>query len=366
MEESELEPEESPEPEEESEDELVEESELLDESAELLESEALAEESALEVSDVLPVSAVLAVVEESVEALELESVVPALVEASVAPVSVVLVSAVPAVSPAGASALVPESAPVSAGASSVFPSAAGASPPVLVSEVDVADVVGVEDAVPVSVSDSAPPCSGVGSGSEVGAPSPTTHSPGVVRASPSTTSRQYGSPVTLSNKVMPAGRSVEPTVSVLVVMWSAKMSIKRAIPFSSVTPNCDSTCKIIDVNTCVVEVADVVVEPSPASALVASDAAAISCNTSSTSCAKVYCGSINTNTVFEVADDVYGSSATPMVCPLSVAFLATPGVDESIKRSPIAIDPPSSDTLTGTRPARATGTVLEPKPTSPL
>ena len=52
------------------------------------------------------------------------------------------------------------------------------------------------------------------------------------------------------------------------------------------------------------------------------------------------------------------SSAMPTVAPDVVAFIPTPAMEESATRSPILISPPSVETLTGTRPASATGASL--------
>ena len=55
-------------------------------------------------------------------------------------------------------------------------------------------------------------------------------------------------------------------------------------------------------------------------------------------------------------DDWQGSKARPKIRPSSAAFWAIPGISEEVKGSPILISPL---TLTGTRPAKATGFELE-------
>src|SRR3989344_354916 len=49
------------------------------------------------------------------------------------------------------------------------------------------------------------------------------------------------------------------------------------------------------------------------------------------------------------------SRAVPRTRPALVAFIPTPGVDEEVSGSPALIGPFSVETLTRTRPARATG-----------
>lgn len=47
-----------------------------------------------------------------------------------------------------------------------------------------------------------------------------------------------------------------------------------------------------------------------------------------------------------------------MTGPGPIALAATPGIEEIVSSSPIAIGPFSNDTCTGTRPTKATGTTF--------